>query len=628
MDDEVKKKNSSTGTDHELNHENLFNLNRLKDGYVSIVDKMGYGKFKPYLGRLFHAVEIMFIHEVTEFKKIDAKYQDMVRQCHIYEKTLAMLKERSSCDVSSFSESSNTYAFDDLTKVTPYLAPDLLQSTLGAGNIAGGSTSLQFRLPSRRSSLSSRQYVSTPLAPTRTIKQAVPLAHFDDDSSFVLTTSLGFPQQEKRFVDAFTEPEPIVVIEKKDFCCQIIPSCQDQEIETTRFIVQYQSSQTDMISTESIACQINPIFNDCSIQTLLHELKDFSCQFIPTSNDQTTETITKDYHTQAMQTDSILKHNYCCQTTPEYIDQQIETIPILTESIALQSSLNSSTLCDDQYIQTDFTVHIDVSTQYDIDLDKPDIAILMSLLSEDLPISNEVEIPIEKYGIEIEQKSYVDQECQTINNDVHQSNEFTQTPHIHLNDCASQSSVITVEHRDIQTEPISNLYSSALYIVPTSINQPCCSSKIVIIPSEIRSSPSLIEQETQCDLSSLDTPIPIVIQTKTNNTDRKSIIQQQMDEKEKQMIDLEEYAILYGEYETERRRNLDLTEARDRLADHIKILSDELGDREINQERLLIKSCQQNKLINYMLPQIDCSPMPKKKHHSATTLRRLLPRFK
>jgi len=43
----------------------------------------------------------------------------------------------------------------------------------------------------------------------------------------------------------------------------------------------------------------------------------------------------------------------------------------------------------------------------------------------------------------------------------------------------------------------------------------------------------------------------------------------------------EEYATLYGEYESERRRNMDLTEARDRLADHIKVLSDELGDREV-----------------------------------------------
>ena len=45
----------------------------------------------------------------------------------------------------------------------------------------------------------------------------------------------------------------------------------------------------------------------------------------------------------------------------------------------------------------------------------------------------------------------------------------------------------------------------------------------------------------------------------------------------------EEYASLYGEYESERRRNMDLTEARDRLADHIKILSDELGDREVGE---------------------------------------------
>ena len=54
------------------------------------------------------------------------------------------------------------------------------------------------------------------------------------------------------------------------------------------------------------------------------------------------------------------------------------------------------------------------------------------------------------------------------------------------------------------------------------------------------------------------------------------------------MFRLEEYASLYGEYEGERRRNMDLTEARDRLADHIKILSDELGDREVWQELTFI----------------------------------------
>lgn len=93
--EELKKKSTSTGMEDENNHDNLINLNvinsintfqkkeilififvqRLKDGYASIVDKMGYVKFKPYLQRLFHSVEIMLIHEETEFKKIDAKYQ-------------------------------------------------------------------------------------------------------------------------------------------------------------------------------------------------------------------------------------------------------------------------------------------------------------------------------------------------------------------------------------------------------------------------------------------------------------------------------------------------------------------------------------------------------------------------
>ena len=50
-------------------------LQRLKDGYGSIVEKMGYAKFNPYLQRLFHSIELMLAHEVTEFKKIDAKYQ-------------------------------------------------------------------------------------------------------------------------------------------------------------------------------------------------------------------------------------------------------------------------------------------------------------------------------------------------------------------------------------------------------------------------------------------------------------------------------------------------------------------------------------------------------------------------
>ena len=58
----------------------------------------------------------------------------------------------------------------------------------------------------------------------------------------------------------------------------------------------------------------------------------------------------------------------------------------------------------------------------------------------------------------------------------------------------------------------------------------------------------------------------------------------------KHFLCLEEYAVLYGEYESERRRNMDLTEARDRLADHIKVLSDELGDREVRFIYLINKN--------------------------------------
>jgi hypothetical protein len=94
MDDVKRKKDSSTEMEDGQNHDPLLNLNvtyrlnhrcrndqkirsiqRLKDGYGSIADKLGYGKFKPYLQRLFQSVETMMVQEITEFKKIDVKYQ-------------------------------------------------------------------------------------------------------------------------------------------------------------------------------------------------------------------------------------------------------------------------------------------------------------------------------------------------------------------------------------------------------------------------------------------------------------------------------------------------------------------------------------------------------------------------
>lgn len=93
--DELKKKPPLNDINDENVDENLINLKvfhrinlsieqnsvfcfvfqRLHDGYSTIIDKLGYGKFKPYLQRLFHSVEIMIKNEEIEFKKIDAKYQ-------------------------------------------------------------------------------------------------------------------------------------------------------------------------------------------------------------------------------------------------------------------------------------------------------------------------------------------------------------------------------------------------------------------------------------------------------------------------------------------------------------------------------------------------------------------------
>lgn len=180
--------------------------------------------------------------------------------------------------------------------------------------------------------------------------------------------------------------------------------------------------------------------------------------------------------------------------------------------------------------------HVDTSTQYELDTDIPD-RVIPILLSEELPVSNEIEISIDNQFILVDSKMFVDQECQTIDNYPGQSSESTQTLHIYFKDCATQSSMITAENQQNQTDPISNLYSSSLYIVPTSMNQSNCSSKIVILPKENQSSPSpiLIDREIQCDWSSIDTEIPIIVEQKMEKTDRRSIIQYQLDEKEKQM---------------------------------------------------------------------------------------------
>lgn len=229
---------------------------------------------------------------------------------------------------------------DDFTKVTPFLAPDLLQSTLGANN--GGNTSGQFRLPHRRSSILSQHFISTPLGIGRSMKTTVPIARFDDECSFALSNSLGFqPNNEKKFVDASTDPEPETIIEKHDFSCQMIPISVDQEVETNPLVVVYQSIQTETIPVEDATCQVNPQSNDCSMQTMAQELIDFSAQFMPSMNNQTTETLTTPCESQTCQTESASTMTSSTQVTIEQVDKEIETIMTSMHDIGLQLSINN-----------------------------------------------------------------------------------------------------------------------------------------------------------------------------------------------------------------------------------------------------------------------------------------------
>ena len=419
--------------------------------------------------------------------------------------------------------------------MTPYLAPDLLQSTLGAGN--AGSTSIQFRLPRQRSSLSSQHFVSTPLGPPRASKATVPIAKFDEDPSFVLTNSLGFPrqQEEKRFVDAATDPEPDRVIETADFCCQIAPSSVDQEVETTPTVLQYQSTQTETITSEHIACQINADVGHCSIQTDLFEQTEFGCQCTPTSIEQSTETTPMVSQTQTIQTDAVLTAESSSQVTVDSVEQAMETTPILTEEIALQTSL----VVDDQQIQTDGITSVDAFTQYE--LDTPDTVLLPIVLSEELPVSNEIEISIHQVTVddlssELEKKIFSEQECQTLSTYFLSTDEYTQTAPVVSNDSACQSSPLICGDQDVQTDPLTSLYSSSLYIVANCHDECKCSSTLVIMPQENSlSSRTSADEATQCDLKDSSVSIPIQVEPTTTVNDKRSIIQQQMDEKEKQM---------------------------------------------------------------------------------------------
>lgn len=190
-------------------------------------------------------------------------------------------------------------------------------------------------------------------------------------------------------------------------------------------------------------------------------------------------------------------------------------------------------------MQTDLKCFIDAETQYESEEnDKvPDISILPIVLSEDLPVSHEVEISIQTSSLEnmsfqYDKRIYLNQECQTIDDHVIKSTQSTQTKRILLKSTETQSTINLSEDQSIQTDANLDQYSSTIVIVPPADEIRLFSSNLSIIPYENRLKN---DQQTQCDFEALNCQILIERDSTPKKNDRRSIIQQQLDEKEKQM---------------------------------------------------------------------------------------------
>ena len=140
-----------------------------------------------------------------------------------------------------------------------------------------------------------------------------------------------------------------------------------------------------------------------------------------------------------------------------------------------------------------------------------------------MPISDEVEIStqtsvIEDVTLPLEKKFFLTQECQTIERPVQ--------------DSETQSSTFICLNQSIQTDTCLDRYSSSLLIIPTIDELPKCSSTLIITPYE---PVSLFDEGIQCNIDESILHIPIETEKKNKLIDRRSIIQHQLDEKEKQM---------------------------------------------------------------------------------------------
>lgn len=83
---------------------------------------------------------------------------------------------------------------------------------------------------------------------------------------------------------------------------------------------------------------------------------------------------------------------------------------------------------------------------------------------------------------------------------------------------------------------------------------------------------------------------------------------------------LEEYASLMTKYQSEYNRNVDCMIKTDALHDHIRLLSETLAEKEINEEKLTTQQQQMKKLMTLLVPSTASVSMNKKSQEKKVSI--------
>jgi hypothetical protein len=77
-------------------------------------------------------------------------------------------------------------------------------------------------------------------------------------------------------------------------------------------------------------------------------------------------------------------------------------------------------------------------------------------------------------------------------------------------------------------------------------------------------------------------------------------------------------------YQSEYNRNVDCMIKTDALHDHIRLLSDTLAEKEMNEEKLIVQQQQMKKLMTLLVPDTNTMPISKKSNDKRVRQTRVL----